>query len=161
LRYRLSAFFAGLLLVFSSHSTTAASAVDVRRALASPGPVVLIGVPPEFLDAASSADAEESETQSDWSYYLNLWAKSASKKIKIIVVPMRVLTEVLQLPALAGPCATLFVKNKTEGLLLAEDCVPQVDAYQAGADWLLGATRSGRTDQGMKSTVVTIRGLTK
>src|SRR5947207_4671122 len=90
---------------------------------------------------------------------LNLWAKSASKEIKIVVLPMTDLTSVLQLPFLPGPCATLFVKNKTEGLLYAEDCVPQEDSYQAGADWLLGATRSAAGVQNMKSTVVTTSGL--
>jgi hypothetical protein len=161
LRYRVWVFLAGFLLVHWSHSAIAASADDVRRALASPGPVLLVGVPEEFLNTADITDDGEIETQSDWSHYLNDWAKSVSKKIKIIVVPTDVLTGVLQSPSLSDSCATLFVRNKTEGLLYTEDCVPQLDTYEQGANWLLGATRSGVIDRYMKSTAVALRGVNK
>lgn len=146
MRYRVFAFLAGFLLVLSSHSATAASADDIRRALASRGPVLLVGVPKEFLNSADITDDGEIETQADWSHYLNSWAKSASKKIKIIVVPTDVLTGVLQSPSLSDSCAALFVRNKTEGLIYTEDCVPQLDTYELGADWLHGAARSGVID---------------
>jgi hypothetical protein len=162
LRYCVFVLFAGFLLALLPHTATAASAGDIRRALASPWPVLLVGVPEEFLNTADVTDDGEIETRGDWSYYLNDWAKSASKKIKIIVVPIAVLNQALQSPSLGDSCATLFVKNRTEGLLYSEDCVPQLDVYEEGAGWLLGTARSGGPDKRiMKSTMVTLRSVTK
>jgi hypothetical protein len=123
----------------------------------------LQGRAPEVRLSGKAGSTPEIETQADWSHYLNTWAQSASKKIKIIVVPTDVLAGALQSPSLSESCATLFVRNKTEGLLYTDDCVPQldIDTYEEGADWLLGATRSGGTDRHMKPTAVAIRGVTK
>jgi hypothetical protein len=148
---------AGSIFVLTSRLTIAAPLDGVLRALSSPQPAVLVGVPPEFLNPAAMTDDGSIETQADWAHYLNLWASSVSSKIRIIVVPMNVLTRVLQSPSLAGPCATLFVKNRREGLLYAEDCVPQQDTYDMGAGWLLGTTHSGAAMQDLISTAVTLR----
>jgi len=124
------------LLALSSHLTIAAEATlhDVNRALASPEPVVLIGVPAEFLHP-ETIDGDAAETQDDWAHYLNAWMAASAKKnkLKVIVVPLGVLAGALQTPALKGNnCATLFVKNRTEGLLFNEYCVPQIEAYVLG-----------------------------
>lgn len=155
-------FLVALLLVLSSHFRTAAAASskDVNRALASAEPVVLIGVPATFLHPETIED-DTAETQSDWAYYLNEWIQTSAsrKKFKIIVVPMNILAGTLQRPVLKGYCATLFVKNKSEGLLFDAYCVPQVADYDVGAKWLAGtASPHDIAEHSFKTTAVVARG---
>ena len=160
MQYRTTAFLAGLLLVLSSHFTFATEATlkDVNRALASPEPVVLIGVPAKFLHP-ETIDGDAAETQADWVAYLNEWIKKSAdkKKLKIIVVRLNILARALQTPVLKGDCATLFLKNRTEGLLYDEDCVPQFDIYDAGANWLQGTAPSGEAARDLKATAIVAR----
>jgi hypothetical protein len=158
-----AAVLVGLFLVLSSHFAIAAEASlkDVNRALASPDPAVLIGVPAGFLQPESLADSDEGEVQDDWSHYLNAWTRKTAdkRKLKVVIVPMMVLSRALQRPVLKGDCATLFVKNRTEGLLFDAHCVPQVEDYDEGARWLDG-TASGHdiAEHGFKTTPVVARG---
>jgi hypothetical protein len=162
MQHRTTAFLVGLLLVLSLHSIFAAEATlkDVNRALASPEPVVLIGVPAEFLHP-ETIDGDAAETQADWATYLNEWIKESAnkKKLKIIVVPLNVLADALQTPILEeDDCATLFVKNKTEGLLFDAYCVPQIEEYDLGAKWLEGLASPREIAQiGFKATAVVAR----
>jgi hypothetical protein len=158
---RVAAFLAGLFLLFSFHFAGAAadSLKDVQRALASPEAVLLIGVPEIFLHPETIED-EITESQSDWAFYLNEWVEKSVKdrKFKIIVVPMTILAKALQRPALKETCATLFVKNRTEGLLFDSHCVPQIADYDVGARWLQG-TASPRDIEGhgFRTTAVSAR----
>ncbi len=159
---RVTTFVVALLVVLSPHFriAAAASSKDVDSALASSEPVVLIGVPATFLHP-ETIDGDVAETQSDWSYYLNDWIQtSASKqKLKVIVVPMNVLAGALQRPVLKGSCATLFVKNKSEGLLFDAYCVPQIKDYDVGAKWLQGnASPQDIAEHSFKTTAVAARG---
>jgi hypothetical protein len=159
---RATASLAGLFLVLASHATPATAASflkDVQRALASPEAVLLIGVPGIFLHP-ETIEGDIVETQSDWAYYLSEWdAKSVEdRKFKIIVVPMTILGKALQRPVLKGTCATLFVKNRTEGLLFDAHCVPRIDDYQVGARWLQGsASQHDIAGHDFKTTAVIIR----
>jgi hypothetical protein len=168
MQYRAAAFLAGSFLVLASHLAIAAEASskeaslrDVNRALASPEPAVLIGVPASFLNPGNARDSDDdaAEAQDDWSFYLNEWRRTASKrKLNIIVVPMNVLSQALQRPALKGECATLFVKKRTEGLLFDAYCVLQVDDYDLGARWLDGtASAHDIADHDFKTTAVVAR----
>jgi hypothetical protein len=157
-----AAALAGLFLVLSSHFAIAseASLKDVNRALASPQPAVLIGVPAGFLHPEDLADSDEGEVLDDWSHYLDQWTRKTADKrrLKVIVVPMMVLSRALQRPVLKGDCATLFVKNRTEGLLFDAHCVPQVADYDAGAKWLDGtASEHDLAEHGFKTTPVAVR----
>jgi hypothetical protein len=162
MQHRTTAFLAGLLLVLSSHFTFAAGAglKDVNRALASPEPVVLIGVPAEFLHP-ETIEGDAAETQGDWAYYLNEWIEASAnkKKLEVIVVPLNVLAGALKTPVLRGhDCATLFVKNKIEGLLFDAYCVPQMEEYALGAKWLEGTASPREIAQiGLKTTAVLAR----
>jgi hypothetical protein len=159
---RVTTFVVALLVVLSPYFRAAATASskDLDRALASSEPVVLIGVPATFLHP-ETIDGDIAETQSDWSYYLNDWIQiSASKqKLKVIVVPMNVLAGALQRPVLKGSCATLFVKNKSEGLLFDAYCVPQIEDYDVGAKWLQGTVSPHDiAEHRFKATPVAVRG---
>jgi len=159
---RVTTILVPLLLVLSSHSiaAAAASSTDVNRALASSEPVVLVGVPAAFLHP-ETIEGDMTETQGDWAYYLNEWIQSSAskEKLKIIVVPMNVLAKALQHPVLKGFCATLFVKNKSEGLLFDAHCVPQIEDYDVGAKWLQGtASPHDVEEHGFKTTAVVARG---
>jgi hypothetical protein len=161
---RAAAFLAGSFLVLLSNSTIAAEASlkDVNHALASPEPVVLIGVPASFLNPESLNDSDDgaAEAQDDWSYYLNEWVQTTAnkRKLNIVVVPMNTLSQALQNPALKGQCATLFVKNRTEGLLFDSYCVPQVEDYELGAKWLDGtASAHDVAEHDFKATAVVAR----
>lgn len=159
---RVTPLLVPLLLVLSSHFTAsaAASSRDVNRALASSEPVVLIGVPAIFLHPETIED-DTVETQSDWAFYLNEWiqASASKKKLKIIVVPMNILAGALQRPVLKGNCATLFVKNKSEGLLFDAYCVPQIEDYDVGAKWLQGTVSPHDiAEHRFKATPVAVRG---
>jgi hypothetical protein len=159
---RVTTFLLALLLLSWSHfpASAAASSKDVTRALTSAEPAVLIGVPAAFLHPETIED-DTAETQSDWAYYLNEWIQTSAnrKKLKIIVVPMNILAGALQRPVLKGYCATLFVKNKTEGLLFDAYCVPQIADYDVGARWLEGTTSPHDVaEHGFKTTAVVVRG---
>jgi hypothetical protein len=151
-----------LLLILSSLSTIAAEATlnDVNRALASTEPVVLIGVPDAFLHP-DTIEGDAAETQDDWAHYLNQWTEASAKKnkLKVIVVPLGVLAGALQTPALKDKdCATLFVKNKIEGLLFDQYCVPQIEEYELGTKWLQGAATPHEIAKiGFKTTAVVAR----
>lgn len=159
---RMTAFLAGLLHLLWSHFAVAAEPTleDVDRALASAEPVVLIGVPAEFLHPDAIADDDEIEAQSDWDYYLGEWLKNSAKpkKLKVIIVPLAVLTRALRTPVLKRKgCVTLFVKNRTLGLLYDGDdaCILRWDEYDVGARWLEGtASASAVAEIGYKLTVV-------
>jgi hypothetical protein len=158
-----AAVLAGFFLVASSHLAIAAEASlkDVNRALASPDPAVLIGVPAGFLHPESLANSDEGEVLDDWSNYLNEWTRKTAdkRKLKVVVVPMKVLSSALQRPVLKGDCATLFVKNRTEGLLFDAYCVPHVDDYDTGAKWLDGtASAHDIAAHGFKTTPVDAHG---
>jgi hypothetical protein len=159
-----AAFLAGLFLLILSHLAIAAEASlrDVNRALASLEPVVLIGVPASFLNPDSAIDSPDgtAEAQDDWSYYLDEWTRTTAdkRKLKVIVVPMNILSHALRRPVLTGYCATLFVKNRTEGLLFDAYCVPQTDDYDLGAKWLDGtASAHDIAGHGFKMTAVAAR----
>jgi hypothetical protein len=159
---RVTTFLLALLLLPWSHfpAAAAASSKEVNRALASVEPAVLIGVPAAFLHPETIED-DSAETQSDWADYLNEWiqASASKKKLKIIVVPMNILAGALQRPVLKGYCATLFVKNKTEGLLFDAYCVPQIADYDVGARWLEGtASPHDVAEHSFKTTAVAVRG---
>jgi hypothetical protein len=161
---RAAAFLAGSFLVLLSHFAIAAEASlgDVTRALASPEPVVLIGVPASFLNPESLKDSDDdaAEAQDDWSYYLDEWARTTAnkRKLNIVVVPMNILSQALQRPALKGQCVTLFVKNRTEGLLFDAHCVPHVEDYDLGAKWLDGtASAHDIAEHDFKTTAVVAR----
>jgi hypothetical protein len=161
MRHPMPAFLAWLLLALSSHFTVAAEATlkDVTSALASSEPVIIIGVPAEFLHP-DSIEGDAIETQSDWATYLNEWMEKSAKekKIKVIVVPLAVLTKALQKPVFKGAdCVTLYVRNRTEGLLYDSDCVPGVETYDRGAGWLLGAPASDEIKRLFKTTPVVAR----
>ena len=158
-----AAILAALFLVLSSYFAIAAEASlkDVNRALASPEPVVLIGVPAGFLHPESLEDSDDAaEAQDDWSHYLNEWTRKTAdkRKLKVIVVSMKVLSRALQRPVLKSDCATLFVKNRTEGLLFDAYCVPHVEDYDVGAKWLDGtASEHDIAEHGFKTTPVGAR----
>jgi hypothetical protein len=158
---RVTTFLVALLLLPWSHfsAAAAASSKDVNRALASAEPVVLIGVPATFLHPETIED-DSAETQSDWAYYLNEWIQTiVSKKLKIIVVPMNILAGALQRPVLKGHCATLFLKNKSEGLLFDAYCVPQIADYDVGVKWLEGtASPHDIAEHSFKTTAIVARG---
>jgi hypothetical protein len=156
------AILGGLLLAVSSHFTGAAAATltDVRKALGSPAPVVLIGVPADFLGGDGDSDPC---VVSDWQYYLDNWIESSAKQknLKVIIVSLKVLAEALRTPALkAGRCAALFVKNKTEGLLNNRDdsCVLMSRQYDVGAKWLKGiVSQQEIAENGYQTTAVVAR----
>jgi hypothetical protein len=158
---RVTIFLLALLFLPWSHFPTAAAASskNVNRALASAEPVVLIGVPAAFLHPETIGD-DSAESQSDWAFYLNEWIQTSAskKKLKIVVVPMNILAGALKRPVLKGYCATLFVKNKTEGLLFDAYCVPQIADYDVGANWLEGtASPHDIAEHGFKTTAVVAR----
>jgi hypothetical protein len=159
---RATAILIGLFLVLSSLVTPATPASflkDVQRALASPEAVLLIGVPGIFLHPETIED-DAVEAQSDWAYYLKEWSEKSAKdrKFKIIVVPITVLAKALQRPVLKGTCATLFVKNRNEGLLFDSHCVPQIDDYDVGTRWLQGTVSPRDIEgHGFKTTAVVAR----
>jgi hypothetical protein len=167
---RTAAFLAGSFLVLLSHFATAAgtspriaSLRDVSRALASAEPAVLIGVPVSFLNPKSlgESDGDAAEAQDDWAYYLNEWTRTTAskRKLNIVVVPMNILSQALDSPSLKGQCATLFVKNRTEGLLFDSYCVLPVAAYDLGASWLDGtASAHDLAEHDFRTTGVTARG---
>ena len=163
MQHRVTAFLAGLFLALSSHLTIAAESTvkDVNRALASSEPVVLIGVPADFLHPETIED-DSVEAVSDWAYYLNDWIKNSEKKLKAVIVQHDILARALQTPVFRKKksCATLFVKNRTEGLLHYDNnCVLFQETYGVGAKWLEGAASVSELEQhGFKNTAVIARG---
>jgi hypothetical protein len=162
MRHRTAVVVAGLLLALSSRLTGAAAATltEVRRALASAAPVVLIGVPADFLGGAGDSDPC---VVSDWEFYLDNWIESSAKQknLKVVIVSLDVLSRALQRPALkADHCAALFVKNRTEGLLNNRDdsCVLMSRQYDVGARWLEGSASSQEiAENGYQTTAVVAR----
>jgi hypothetical protein len=139
---------------------------ELNDALASPEPVVLIGKPDSFYDPENDA-SEESARFSLWAKQLDEWiATSANeKKLKVVVVFRYTLAGALQTPAWSEKdtltsrnCVTLFVKNKTDGLLHESDCMADWKAYELGASWLLGAPVSEEIERSFKPTPVVARG---
>jgi hypothetical protein len=110
-------------------------------------------------------EVDESIRFSHWADELNEWSATSAKekKLKVVVVWRNVLAEALQTPALKDSlestkdCVTLFVKNKTDGLLRESDCMADGKAYELGASWLLGAPVSEEIERSFKPTPVVAR----
>jgi hypothetical protein len=162
MQHRTAAVVAALLLALSSRVANAAPATlaDVRRALASPAPVVLIGVPADFLGGEGNSDPC---VVSDWEFYLDNWIESSAKEkhLNVMIVSLDVLGRALQRPAVKRDrCAALFVKNRTEGLLNNRDdsCVLMARQYDVGAGWLEGtASQQEIAANGYQATAVVAR----
>jgi hypothetical protein len=162
MQHRTTAVLAGLLLVLSSSFTSvvAATLKDVRKSLASVQPVVLIGVPADFLGGNGDSDPD---VVSDWEYYLDNWIESSAKEknLKVIIVSLGVLARALQTPVFkADSCAALFVKDKNKGLLnnREDSCVLMSRQYDVGAKWLDGtASQQELAESGYRTTAVVAR----
>jgi hypothetical protein len=125
----------------------------VNRALASPEPVVFMAVPAELLSPIE-------ETTGRWMPAMIEFENSPrGKDLKVILAPLEVLAKALQTPTLGDRgCVTLFVKNRTEGLLYYSGyCAVDVETYEQGASWLEGAPVPDYIPESFKMTPVVVR----
>jgi hypothetical protein len=125
----------------------------VNRELASPEPIIFMAVPAELLSPFE-------ETTGRWMPAMTEFEKSPrGTNLKVVLVPLEVLAKALQTPTLGNRgCVTLFVKNRTEGLLYYSGyCAVDVETYELGASWLEGAPVPDHIPEGFKMTPVVVR----
>lgn len=162
MQHRTTAVLTGFLLFLSSPVTCVAAATvkEVRQALASAQPFVLIGVPADFLGGNGYSDPC---VVSDWEYYLDNWIESSAreKNLKVIIVSLDVLAKAVRSPVFkTDRCAALFVKDRNKGLLnnREDSCVLMSRQYDVGAKWLEGTASSQEiADSGYVTTAVVAR----
>jgi hypothetical protein len=125
----------------------------VNRALASAEPVIFMAVPADLLSPFE-------ETTGRWMPAMTGFENSPrGKNLTVFLVPLEVLAKALQTPALGDRgCVTLFVKNRTEGLLYYSGyCAVGAETYELGASWLEGAPVPDHIPESFKMTPVVVR----
>jgi hypothetical protein len=124
-----------LLLMAGAARGEAYGPKAARAALSGKSQAVIVAVPKGFVRADASLGARAS-VAGDWQFFFNQWVKSRGARSNVVVVTPAELNSLARAPRFKAECSTLWVRDRTHGLVYDADCAPKAEVYAAGDQWL-------------------------
>jgi hypothetical protein len=138
-----------LLLMAGAARGEAYGLKAARAALSGKSQAVIVALPKGFVRADASLGGRAA-VAFDWSFYFTGWLKARGARSNVVVVTPAELNSLIRGAAFKAECTTLWVRDRSHGLLYDADCAPKAEVYAAGDQWLT----SGEAPAGFRPVVL-------
>jgi hypothetical protein len=123
-----------------------------KAALSGRSQAVIVAVPDRFIHVGDKLQGDAA-TAGDWQFFFNDWVERRGSRSNVVVVTPAQLKSLVRRPISSGECVTLWVRDRSHGLIYDASCAPTVAVYEAGDRWL----SSGAAPQGFREAELRIR----
>ncbi len=115
-------------------------------------PIIIVAVPDSFYDGTSGGDPAGTD---DWVFYIGTFMENVRDRTEVHMVPIGKLQRLIEYPALAKGCATIYVRSRKEALSEDdENCFPLEDDYKEPFAWM---TSGGPAPVGYRVAPIKLR----